>query len=232
MFAGFGGALGERRPVDRQDRRPRRQLDSALQVLAPPQAGEDEPGVPVDTTVGDRQLEWGFHLAEGDGGCRHLHRDDRGTAALIGVVRALGVELAQGRHLRRLAVGGGKIVGADRAPRLGIQLPVHRVEVLALPGGGKALGHLLLRRAGAARGSAPDEGDDGDERQRQGAGYKSTTSLNHRCIGELRHYPALNFFGGLLVAVRNWSRRKSTSRAGQYRNPPLNPCKDPCPLGR
>ena len=69
VFASFGGAFGERRPVAGEDRRAQRQVDSVFEVLAGLEAGEEKARTPGDAAVGVGELEIGGDVAEGDRAC-------------------------------------------------------------------------------------------------------------------------------------------------------------------
>ena len=121
VCAGFGRALGERRAVGGEDRRPRRQLDLVFEVLAAAQAGEDEARVPGDAAFVEGQVELGLRpcrrrpcaAAIGTGTTVVPFLDDR-------VLGRVGFERAQRRDLLGFAVGDDEVVELDlRAARPG-----------------------------------------------------------------------------------------------------------------
>ena len=178
-------ALGQRGPVAGQDRRPLGEADPALELLAAPQAGEDEARVPVDAAVGEGQGQLVGDPAEGDRPDLQRHPHDGPVAFAGGVGRLARVQGAGRRRRLRFEVGLGQAADGDLARGGRIQLGVHGGEVAADEARDEAAGGLLLGRGVGTGRRSGHEGDDGHHRQGDGASGESATP--HSGGGETIH---------------------------------------------
>ncbi len=124
MTACFRRSGRQRGAVGGEDRRSRRQIDLALQVLIAFHAGKGEAFLPGDPSFGEGKLDRLLHLAEGHGvdGDRHRHgRRPVGHAFVLerldgsGIAGCVCLQQAGGRYLRGFAVGDDEVVEPDLA---------------------------------------------------------------------------------------------------------------------
>ena len=131
--AGVGRPLGQGSAVGGEDRRPRRQLDPALQVLAAAQPGEEEAPAPGDPAFGEGQVDVGVDGTEGDRVGDDRDRHGRHACGLGCFPRGARLQRAQRRHPFCFAVCLGEFGDPDRPFRGGVQLPYTSRRIRAAP---------------------------------------------------------------------------------------------------
>ena len=181
VAAEWGGAVvgragRKRHVVLRQDRGPPAEGESAADDLPLDQVREGEVRGPRDLAAVKRQAEHPVDLAEQVRAHSDPDVDDVGAVDALRPVGVARVDRRGGGGLLGVAISAREVL--RRVLLLGRvrELVVHRGVVLMGPVVHEALGHVLLGAAGRAD-HAEDEGDQGDDAQRQRAPAQAPLAL-------------------------------------------------------